>query len=215
MRIPLRKYVFWITTLVAKDVADVSVKHIRIFGKFVAIQAYKVVDHASASEPRIVPSATTAPVARADSPAPAPAAPPHAAQNLVVLDSRVENGSELIAKLPPNTRLLVIDHNQDAVSAISSALASIGKVDSIQIFSHGASGQFTLGNQTFTSGNLMQMAAALGAWRNGDRHVSGRSDGQDDHERHRCQTSACRRLVRASRNIRMCRSTIAVREARA
>ncbi|MGT2473638.1 DUF4347 domain-containing protein [Paraburkholderia terrae] len=129
--------------------------------------------------------------------------------------ARVENGSELIAKLPTNTRLLVIDPNQDAVSAINSALASIGKVDSIQIFSHGASGQFTLGNQTFTSGNLMQMAAALGAWRNGDRHVSGRSDGQDDHERHRCQTSACRRLVRASRNIRMCRSTIAVREARA
>ncbi|SDJ13357.1 VCBS repeat-containing protein [Paraburkholderia steynii] len=124
-------------------------------------------DHASASEPRIVPSATTAPVARADSSAPAPAAPPPAAQNLVVLDSRVENGSELIAKLPPNTRLLVIDPNQDAASAISSALASIGKVDSIQIFSHGASGQFTLGNQTFTSGNLMQMAAALGAWRNG------------------------------------------------
>ncbi|CAG4916733.1 VCBS domain-containing protein [Paraburkholderia saeva] len=102
------------------------------------------------------PAATTAPAGHAP-----------AGQNLVVLDSRIDNGSELLTQLPSNTRVLVIDPGQDAVSAISAALASMGKVDSIQIFSHGASGQFTLGNQTFTQTSLAQMADALGAWRSG------------------------------------------------
>ena len=117
--------------------------------------------HAATTDARV---AAAAPAAHA--PAPVPAAPPAAVpQNLVVLDSRVENGNELLTQLPTNTRVLIITPGEDAVCAISSALATMGKVDSIQIFSHGASGQFTLGNQTFTSANIAQIATTLGAWR--------------------------------------------------
>lgn len=126
--------------------------------------AASATEHAATVEARVAPSASTARAVTA--PPTAPAAPP-AAQNLVVLDSRVENGNELLNHLPANTRVLVIDPGQDAVPAISAALTSMGKVDSIQIFSHGAAGQFTLGNQTFTSTNIMQMAGTLGAWRGG------------------------------------------------
>ena len=120
-------------------------------------------EHAATADARVAPSAPSAPPA----PSAPSASPPAPAHNLVVLDSRVENRNELLAQLPATTRVLVIDPNQDAVSAINAALATMGKADSIQIFSHGASGQFTLGNQTYTSGNLMQMAGALGAWRSG------------------------------------------------
>ncbi|WP_250530149.1 VCBS domain-containing protein [Caballeronia sp. ATUFL_F1_KS4A] len=109
---------------------------------------------------------------------PAPVAAPAAVapvtpRNLVVVDSRVENGNELLAQTPAGTQVLVVQPGQDAISAITAALAGMGHADSVQIFSHGAAGQFTLGNQTFTSTTLSQMANALGAWRS---HLSGDAD---------------------------------------
>jgi fimbrial isopeptide formation D2 family protein/uncharacterized repeat protein (TIGR01451 family) len=138
-----------------------------------AALAPRTTDHAATHEARVTPpgsvtrAATASSTAAANANTPAPAPQPSATQNLVVLDSRVENGSELLNDLPASTRVLVITPGEDAVSAITSALATMGKVDSIQIFSHGASGQFTLGEQTFTSANIAQMTGALGAWRGG------------------------------------------------
>lgn len=86
-------------------------------------------------------------------------------RNLVVIDARVENRDQLAANLPAGTTALVVDPGQDAIAAISNALAQLGKVDSIQVFSHGASGQFTLGNQVFTSQTVEQMGDRLSAWR--------------------------------------------------
>ncbi|WP_236173356.1 VCBS domain-containing protein [Pseudomonas pseudonitroreducens] len=103
----------------------------------------------------------TAVEARAQAAAPAQAAP----RNLVVIDARLENRDQLAANLPVGTTALVVDAGQDAIAAISSALAQLGKVDSIQIFSHGATGQFTLGNQTFTSQSVDQLGERLSAWR--------------------------------------------------
>ncbi|MBI6883463.1 VCBS domain-containing protein [Pseudomonas putida] len=102
--------------------------------------------------------APTASEAQTAVPAPAP-------RNLVVIDARVENREALAANLPVGTTALVIDPGQDAIAAISSALAQLGKVDSIQVFSHGASGQFTLGNQVFTSQTVEQLGERLSAWR--------------------------------------------------
>ena len=103
----------------------------------------------------------TAVEARAQAEAPAQAAP----RNLVVVDARLENRDQLLANLPVGTAALVVDAGQDAIAAISNALTQLGKVDSIQIFSHGASGQFTLGNQTFTSQSVDSLGDRLGAWR--------------------------------------------------
>ncbi|BAN52453.1 MULTISPECIES: VCBS domain-containing protein [Pseudomonas] len=102
--------------------------------------------------------APTASEAQTAAPAPAP-------RNLVVVDARVENRDQLVASLPTGTTALVVDPGQDAIAAISTALAQLGKVDSIQVFSHGASGQFTLGNQVFTSQPVEQLGDRLSAWR--------------------------------------------------
>jgi VCBS repeat-containing protein len=92
----------------------------------------------------------------------APAAQP---RNLVVIDARVENRDQLTANLPAGTTALVVDAGQDAIAAISNALAHLGKVDSIQVFSHGAAGQFTLGNQVFNQQSVEQLGERLSAWR--------------------------------------------------
>jgi VCBS repeat-containing protein len=104
---------------------------------------------------------TTVVEARAQAAAPTQAAP----RNLVVIDARLENRDQLAANLPVGTTALVVDAGQDAIAAISNALAQLGKVDSIQIFSHGATGQFTLGNQTLTSQSVEQLGERLSAWR--------------------------------------------------
>ncbi|MBB4864968.1 putative repeat protein (TIGR01451 family) [Pseudomonas nitritireducens] len=115
----------------------------------------------SAAEAKDTAKPATAVEARAQAAAPAQAAP----RNLVVIDARLENRDQLSANLPVGTTALVVDAGQDAISAISNALAQLGKVDSIQIFSHGATGQFTLGNQTFTSQSVDQLGERLSAWR--------------------------------------------------
>ncbi|BBH45644.1 VCBS domain-containing protein [Pseudomonas sp. KU43P] len=102
--------------------------------------------------------APTASEAQTTAQAPAP-------RNLVVIDARLENRDQLAANLPAGTTALVVDPGQDAIAAISNALAHLGKVDSIQVFSHGASGQFTLGNQVFTRQSVEQLGERLSAWR--------------------------------------------------
>ncbi|WP_336334514.1 VCBS domain-containing protein [Pseudomonas putida] len=114
----------------------------------------------------------TSPAEAKDSSHPAPTAseaqttaPAAAPRNLVVIDARLENREQLAANLPAGTSALLVDPGQDAIAAISNALAQLGKVDSIQVFSHGASGQFTLGNQVFTRQAVEQLGDRLSAWR--------------------------------------------------
>jgi len=100
---------------------------------------------------------------RENAAAPAPTAPRH----LVVIDSRLENREALTAQLPVDTTAIVVDPGTDALNAISAALAQMaktGQVDSIQIFSHGTSGQFTLGNRTYTAESLAGFADTLKSW---------------------------------------------------
>lgn len=94
----------------------------------------------------------------------APAAPAAPAQSLLVVDSRVEQQEMLSAQAGPGVTVLVVNSNEDGLAAISAALANMGQVDSIQILSHGASGQFTLGNRTISSDNVGQLAGQLQGW---------------------------------------------------
>lgn len=124
---------------------------------------------ASTSDPATRTAASAAPAAAGNSapstpPAPAPQAP---TVNLVVVDARVEGHEQLTAGLPGNTRLLVVDNQADGLAAISAALAELGHVDSIQIFSHGSAGQFTLGNSTIDAASLQRSSDVLAGWRAG------------------------------------------------
>ncbi|MEJ5061413.1 MULTISPECIES: VCBS domain-containing protein [unclassified Pseudomonas] len=91
---------------------------------------------------------------------------PSAARALLVIDSRIENRDQLVAQLPSNVTAIVVNVGEDGLAAISAALAQLGKVDSIQVMSHGGAGQFTLGNRTITADNIDQLGKTLEQWRN-------------------------------------------------
>ncbi len=87
-----------------------------------------------------------------------------ATRHLLVLDSRIEDREKLVAQLPSNVEALMVDGSQDGLAAISAALAQLGHVDSIQILSHGASGEFTLGSTNLTADNISQFTQPLREW---------------------------------------------------
>ncbi|MEJ8846351.1 VCBS domain-containing protein [Variovorax rhizosphaerae] len=93
--------------------------------------------------------------------APRAPTPPRA---LLVVDSRVDPLAQLSAQAAPGVTVLTINSNEDGLAAITAALGKLGQVDSIQILSHGAAGQFTLGNITISSDNVDKLAPRLEAW---------------------------------------------------
>lgn len=94
-----------------------------------------------------------------------PGQQPSASRHLLVLDSRIDGRERLTAQLPGNVEVLVVEADQDGLAAISAALAQLGQVDSIQVLSHGASGEFTLGKTTLSADNVDRFAQPLGQWR--------------------------------------------------
>ncbi|MFD0878392.1 DUF4347 domain-containing protein, partial [Variovorax dokdonensis] len=93
-----------------------------------------------------------------------PAAPTIAPQHLLVIDSRVEQAEQLQSQVGPDVKVLVVDAAQDGLAAISAALAQLGQVDSIQILSHGAAGQFSLGSALISANNVDDLAPQLQGW---------------------------------------------------
>ncbi|HJS34087.1 MAG TPA: DUF4347 domain-containing protein, partial [Pseudoxanthomonas sp.] len=119
-------------------------------------------DPATRTPASAAPNATAANAAASTPSAPAAQAP---TLNLVVIDARVEGREQLQANLPAGSQLLVVDNQTDGLAAISAALAELGRVDSIQIFSHGASGQFTLGSTFINAATLASSGDVLSSWR--------------------------------------------------
>jgi uncharacterized delta-60 repeat protein len=84
-------------------------------------------------------------------------------KRIIFIDSRVSGYSSLIASLAAGTDYVVLDHEYDGIEQILSALAGKSGYDSIQIISHGASGEITLGNTLLDSAALYRYAGELAA----------------------------------------------------
>jgi large repetitive protein len=124
---------------------------------------------AIALEPRILfDGAAAVAVDQQNSPDSAPHAPAPAAEaaprTLVVIDTRIDNYQALASQAAPGADVVLVGAGQDGLKAISDALAAGGKVASIQILSHGAPGQFTLGNQSVSADNVAALSDTLHAW---------------------------------------------------
>lgn len=84
---------------------------------------------------------------------------------LVVVDSRVENYENLLVDMPSNVTVLVVGADEDGLVAISNELASGSQTfGAIHIISHGTSGSFTLGNDSVGSSSLSSHSEALQGW---------------------------------------------------
>ena len=96
-----------------------------------------------------------------DAPQAAPEAPP---RTLVVIDTRIDNYKDLAAQAATSADIVLVGAGEDGLKAIADALAAGGKVDSIQILSHGAAGQFSLGSRTVSADNVATLSDTLRAW---------------------------------------------------
>ncbi len=74
-----------------------------------------------------------------------------AARQILAVDSRISGAQSLAASVKPNTLVVLVDADQDGMSAISAALQKAGKVDSIQILGHGSEGQMRLGSSSLSA----------------------------------------------------------------
>lgn len=83
---------------------------------------------------------------------------------LVIIDSRVDEFQSLLADLPANTVVRVVDSEESGLAAISDELAKGGNFDAVHIFSHGTPGSFTLGSDQVDSSTLANQAEQLSSW---------------------------------------------------
>ncbi|MGE0071439.1 MAG: DUF4347 domain-containing protein [Thiomonas sp.] len=132
--------------------------------------AVAVADHhdiADASTRQASDQATHAGAADATKPA-VEATPAHPAEGsggtLLVIDARVADYQSLIAHLPANVTVLIVQANQSGLAAIGDELARGGVFSAIQIVSHGTSGHFALGSDNLDSTTLAAEAAQVVAW---------------------------------------------------
>ncbi len=80
---------------------------------------------------------------------------------LYVIDARVADFSSIIAALPQDSEVLVLDAAGDGLDQIAAFLAERESADSLHIISHGASGALYLGSTVLTLDSLDQHAEAL------------------------------------------------------
>ena len=86
---------------------------------------------------------------------------------LLVVDSRIADYQSLLADLPGNVMVRVIDVGESGLDAITQAIegASGSKaIESVQIVSHGSSGSLSLGRDTLDSATLASHSIQLQRW---------------------------------------------------
>ncbi len=122
-----------------------------------------------ALEPRVLFDGAAAVAVEQQVPAdaPSPQAPEtHAINTLVVIDSRV-NDADLLSReagKSPDSRVVMVDQGDDGLALIAKALEAAGRIDAVQIYSHGAAGQFNLGSRTLSADNISTAGRELQGW---------------------------------------------------
>ncbi|MEX8522490.1 MAG: cadherin-like domain-containing protein [Leptothrix ochracea] len=79
---------------------------------------------------------------------------------LAIIDASIANSAGLIASFGAGVDVLILNPAQDALTQINAALQSYANLSAIDIFSHGAAGQLTLGSTVIDSLSLSGGAQA-------------------------------------------------------
>ena len=86
------------------------------------------------------------------------------ASTIVFVDSTVDDYQSLVSSASPGTEVVVLDATQDGVTQITSALAGRSGVESVQILSHGGTGQLQLGSTQLSLETLNQYTTQIQSW---------------------------------------------------
>jgi len=140
------------------------------------------VHHAAAASDHgheVAAASASAPVSEAALPATRVEAPPPAARSdssepavsetvtqVYVVDRNITNYQSLVAQLPKDSQVILIDDSRSGVDQVAEALAGRHDVTALHVLSHGSGDSITLGTDTVTADNLGSHSAewaAIGA----------------------------------------------------
>ncbi len=125
--------------------------------------------HDYAEQSNVAEKTTTTPAVEATASEPTAGNP----TTLLIIDARVADHQSLLADLPANATIRIINTDESGLGAISEELAKGGNFDAIHIVSHGTPGSLTLGNDTVNNESLSGQSAALQSWAD---HLSADAD---------------------------------------
>ena len=83
---------------------------------------------------------------------------------LVVIDAALASDRGIAASFGSDARILYKSATTDLFADVSAALAADPGVSSIHLVSHGSPGRFSLGNTTFDTSSVDELAGGLVAW---------------------------------------------------
>lgn len=83
---------------------------------------------------------------------------------LLIIDSRVADFQSLLADLPANVTVRIVEADESGINAVGMELARGGKFDAVHIVSHGTPGSFALGSDVLDGSTIDGHAAQLQAW---------------------------------------------------
>ncbi|MGD1704379.1 DUF4347 domain-containing protein [Dapis sp. BLCC M229] len=83
---------------------------------------------------------------------------------LLFIDSKVENYHNLISQVDPQTKIVILQPNQNGIDQISKSLSECFDVDTVHIISHGAKGALYLGNSILNLENIHLYAESIQQW---------------------------------------------------
>lgn len=85
-------------------------------------------------------------------------------QTLVLVDPTVDRYEQLVSTVHPQTKVVVLQPDQDGIQQITEILAEFNNVESLHLVSHGYSGGLRLGSTALETADLDEHATDLAAW---------------------------------------------------
>ena len=87
-----------------------------------------------------------------------------AAKQIIIVDPTVQNYQQLVADIPADTQVVVLDETRDGVEQITEILADTSNLSAVHILSHGSQGSLKLGATYLNSENLESYSTLLQQW---------------------------------------------------
>ena len=87
-----------------------------------------------------------------------------AAKQIIIVDPTVQNYQQLVADIPADTQVVVLDGTRDGVEQITEILAGTSNLSAVHILSHGSQGSLKLGATYLNSENLESYSTLLQQW---------------------------------------------------
>ena len=87
-------------------------------------------------------------------------------QQIIFVDSSVQNYQTLIQGIDTNAKIVILDNNRSGVEQITQALASQSGIEAVHILSHGSEGSLKLGSDVLNGNDIENFSTQLKQWGN-------------------------------------------------